>query len=80
MYALRRGVDGLSAGTRVSLLSSPTVNPVRVRTLSKVPTMMHRSWFDQNGQQHHEAINIGGGYVEVLVPFDNLVKLRERSR
>ena len=80
MYALLRGVDGLSAGTRVDLLSHPMVNPVLVRTLTPVPKMIHRSWFDNDGTQHHESVKVSEALVELLVPRDNLVKLRKHTR
>lgn len=80
MYALLRGVDGLSAGTRVAVLSNPEVSPVVVRTLTKVPKFVHRSWFDNDGMQHHESIPVSASFVELQVPHTNLVKLRERTR
>jgi hypothetical protein len=62
------------------VLSHPTINPVRVRTLTKIPKLAHRAWRDQDGIQHHEAVIVSSSYVETLVPYDNLVKLREQSR
>jgi hypothetical protein len=79
MYALRLGVDGLSAGTRVNVLSNPTIDPVHVRTLTKVPKCVHRAWFDQDGQQHHETITVSESFVELRVPHDCLVKLRRHG-
>lgn len=78
MYALLRGIDSLSSGTRVIPLSNPTVNPVLVRTEAPIPRMQHRAWFDANGAQHHEAIQIGASYVELETSLDNLVVLRRR--
>jgi hypothetical protein len=80
MYALRRGVGGLSSGTRVTLLSCPTVEPVRVRTLTPLPHYQVRKWRDQNGQSHLETFTTSSGHVEVEVPIDYLVRLRPRVR
>jgi len=80
MYALLRGVDGLSAGTRVDVLSNPIVTPVHVRTIGKVPTVAYKRWKDQYGVTHSDSFIVSQKYVELEVPCDNLVKLRARTR
>lgn len=80
MYALARGVKGLSSGTRVQLLSWPNIEPVRVRTLSPLPRYQERTWIDHNGQKHREQVEIKREYVEVEVPIDWLVALRPNTR
>jgi hypothetical protein len=80
MYALLRGVDGLSAGTRVEILTHPIVSPVRVRTMGKIPTVINKRWKDQYGITHSETVVVASQFVEVETPCDNLVKLRARTR
>lgn len=80
MYALRRGVGGLSSGTRVQVLSVPTVEPVRVRTLTAIPRYQHRRWVDRDGTRHEESIELARTHVEAEVPMDYLVLLRPQSR
>jgi len=75
MYALLRGTNGLSAGTRVDLLTSPVVNPVHVRTSKRVPTVINDRWRDQYGVIHRETLVVSSRHVEVETPRDNLVKL-----
>ena len=80
MYALLRGVDGLSAGTRIDPLSNPTVNPVLVRTSGKIPTVANKRWKDQYGVTHSDSVVVAASYVELETRCDNLVKLRARTR
>jgi len=75
MYALLRGTNGLSAGTRVDLLSGPVDNPVRVRTSGKVATVINDRWRDQYGIIHREQVVVSSRHVEMETPHDNLVKL-----
>jgi len=75
MYALLRGTNGLSAGTRVDLLTGPVDNPVRVRTSKKVGTVIRDRWRDQYGVIHRESVVVSSRYVELETPHDNLVKL-----
>jgi hypothetical protein len=78
MYALRKGVEGLSSGTRVEVLVDSGAT-VLVGTAAKITPATTHSHFDKDGKQVHRVSYGTAVRVEVSTTKDNLVLLRDRT-